>query len=36
MHMDVMYKAADRQEAVDIGKSLNLLDLQLYAWKEQG
>ena len=35
MHMDAMYKAADRQEAVDIGKSLNLLDLQLYAWKEQ-
>ena len=35
MRMDVMYKAADRQEAVDIGKSLNLLDLQLYAWKEQ-
>ena len=35
MCMDVMYKAADRQEAVDIGKSLNLLDLQLYAQKEQ-
>ena len=35
MHMDAMYKAADRQEAVDIGKSLNLLDLQLYAQKEQ-
>ena len=33
--MDAMYKAADRQEAVDIGKSLNLLDLQLYAQKEQ-
>ena len=34
--MDAMYKAADRQEAVDIGKSLNLLvDLQLYARKEQ-
>ena len=27
MHVDAMYKAADRQEAVDIGKSLNLLDL---------
>ena len=35
MRMDAMYKAADRQEAVDIGKSLNLLDLQLYARKEQ-
>ena len=35
MYMDAMYKAADRQEAVDIGKSLNLLDLQLYAWNEQ-
>ena len=35
MCMDAMYKAADRQEAVDIGKSLNLLDLQLYAQKEQ-
>ena len=35
MRMDAMYKAADRQEAVDIGKSPNLLDLQLYARKEQ-
>ena len=35
MCMDAMYKAADRQEAVDTGKSLNLLDLQLYAWNEQ-
>ena len=35
MPMDAMYKAADRQEAVDTGKSLNLLDLQLYAWNEQ-
>ena len=35
MHTDEMYKAAGRQEAVDIGKSLNLLDLQLYAQKEQ-
>ena len=35
MRMDAMYKAADRQEAVDIGKSLNLLDLQLHARKEQ-
>ena len=30
MHMDAMYKAADRQEVVDTGKFLNLLDLQLY------
>ena len=35
MRMDAMYKAADRQEAVDTGKCLNLLDLQLYAWNEQ-
>ena len=35
MCMDAMYKAADRQEAVDTGKCLNLLDLQLYAWNEQ-
>ena len=35
MCMDAMYKAADRQEAVAIGKSLNLLDPQLYAQKEQ-
>ena len=35
MRMDAMYKAAHRQEAVDIGKSLNLLDLQLYARNEQ-
>ena len=33
--MDAKYKAADRQEAVDTGKCLNLLDLQLYAWNEQ-
>ena len=35
MRMDAMYKAADRQEVVDTGKCLNLLDLQLYAWNEQ-
>ena len=35
MCMDAMYRAADRQEAVDIVKSLNLLDLQLYAQKDQ-
>ena len=35
MHMDAMYKAADRQEVVDTGKYLNLLDLQLYARNEQ-
>ena len=34
MRMDAMYKVADRQEA-DIGKSLNLLDLQLYVQNEQ-
>ena len=33
--MDAMYKAADRQEAVDTGKCLNLLDPQLYAWNKQ-
>ena len=35
MCVDAMYRAADRQEAVDIVKSLNLLDLQLYAQKDQ-
>ena len=35
MCMDTMYKVADRQEMVDTGKCLNLLDLQLYAWNEQ-
>ena len=35
MHIDTMYKAADRQEAVDTGKCLNLLNLQLHAWDEQ-
>ena len=35
MGIDAMYKAADRQEAVDTGKCLNLLDLQLYAQNEQ-
>ena len=35
MQMDAMYKAADRQESFDTGKSLNLLDLQLYSRNEQ-
>ena len=35
MHMDAMHKAAEREEAVDTGKCLNLLDLQLYAWNDQ-
>ena len=35
MRMDAMYKAADRQEPIDTGKSLNLLDLQLYSRNEQ-
>ena len=35
MCMDAMYKVAERQEAVNIGKCLNLLDLQLYAWNKQ-
>ena len=30
MHMDAMYKAAHRQEVVDTGKCLNLLNLHLY------
>ena len=34
MRMDVMYKAADRQESIDTGKSQNLLDLQLYSRNE--
>ena len=33
--MDAMYKAADWQESIDTGKSLNLLDLQLYSRNEQ-
>ena len=35
MRMDAMYEAGDRQEAVDTGKCLILLDLQLYAWDKQ-
>ena len=35
MCMAAMYKAPDKQEAVDTGKCLNLLDLQLYARNEQ-
>ena len=33
--MDAMYKAADWQESIDTGKSLNLFDLQLYSHNEQ-
>ena len=35
MCMNAMYKVADRQEVVDMGKCLNLLDLQLCAQNEQ-
>ena len=35
MQMDAMYKATDQQESIDTGKSLNLLDLQLYSCNEQ-
>ena len=35
MRMDAMYKVTDRQEPIDTGKSLNLLDLQLYSRNEQ-
>ena len=35
MHMEAMHKVAERQEVVDTGKCLNLLDLQLYAQNEQ-
>ena len=35
MCMDAMQKAAEKQEAVDTGKCLNLLDLQLYAQNEK-
>ena len=34
MRMDAMYKATDHQEPIDTGKSLNLLDLQLYSRNE--
>ena len=35
MHQDAMFKAAATNQPVDLGKSLNLLDLQLYARSEQ-
>ena len=35
MHQDAMFKAAVTNQPVDMGKSLNLLDLQLYARSEQ-
>ena len=31
IHQDAMFKAASTNQPVDMGKSLNLLDLQLYA-----
>ena len=34
MYMDAIHKAAERQEAFDTWKCLNLLDLQLYAWNK--
>ena len=35
MCQDATFKVAARNQPVDIGKSLNLLDLQLYARSEQ-
>ena len=35
MHQDAMFKAAATNQPVDMEKSLNLLDLQLYARSEQ-
>ena len=35
MHQDAIFKAAATNQPVDMGKSLNLLDLQLYARSEQ-
>ena len=35
IHQDAMFKVAATNQPVDIGKSLNLLDLQLYARSEQ-
>ena len=35
MRQDAMFKAAATNQPVDMGKSLNLLDLQLYARSEQ-
>ena len=35
MHQDAMFKVAATNQPVDMGKSLNLLDLQLYARSEQ-
>ena len=35
IHQDTMFKAVATNQPVDMGKSLNLLDLQLYARSEQ-
>ena len=35
MCQDAMFKAAATNQPVDMGKALNLLDLQLYARSEQ-
>ena len=35
MRQDAMFKAATKNQPVDMGKSLNLLNLQLYARSEQ-
>ena len=35
MHQDATFKVAARNQPVDMGKSLNLLDLQLYARSKQ-
>ena len=35
MHQDAMFKVAATNQPVDMGKSLNLLDLKLYARSEQ-
>ena len=35
MHQDAIFKAAATNQPVNMGKSLNLLDLQLYARSEQ-
>ena len=35
MYQDTMFKAAATNQPVDMGKSLSLLDLQLYARSEQ-
>ena len=35
MHQDATFKAAARNQLLDMGKSLNLLDLQPFARSEQ-